>query len=636
MTASWPTASLPFQAAIPRLIAAVEYGAEWSEAAEGVVAEKEPVLAAVFKAKFLARDKKWGDAERELVPYYDEPRVQHQLLGIALEEGDPEKIARRAQDLLDRAPDYSVRLDSARALLRAEIRGPATTELQRLAGDAQAPGLVRGMAYQDLTGLALEAERHAQVAELSESWLALAPEDRLPAWLHVQALLRLGRFEDADAFLTEYELTPESLPQAQLTARIFSLSRPPLEALRLIVELANAQAEPDEDLEMLAVIVALQVGAEMSQELAERMNPQRFLELFPETTLMQAIPAPETEEEIRDFVQRLAGDRRDVIEQAETGVFESGDAPVAALAFAASRQVVQLWGRLGRLPIDFGDKTLRDLETADALRALAVGAVWDSAAIFVTGLLPDDVRARVVQALPKSVVPQTVLDDCVVHTTDFRGGDERAELGLDGAGEPLMTTWTEEAVRADERRAEEMLARARDMDVEPDAPPDDEGPEARFIREEELAPQLRAYGASFAVARRCRLPIFSDDRHVRLRARQAGIPAFGTLALVDALERREYISPEERDAARRALRAANALGTDPSADELAGEARDNDFRLTVGLANALRDPTVMRLRPADPVHAYLDFLRTVFAEAPERFPDWVARVLDALHSVDRG
>ena len=368
------------------------------------------------------------------------------------------------------------------------------------------------------------------------------------------------------------------------------MSRPSLEALRLIIELADAQAEPDEDLEMLAVIVSLQVGAELPHELAERVNPQRFLELFPKTTLMQAIPAPETEEEIRDFVQRLVGNRLEVIEQAETGVFDSGDAPVVALAFAASKQVVQLWARLGRLPLDFGDKTLRDLETADALRALAVGAVWDSSAIFVTGLLPDDLRGRVLQALPKSVVPQSVLDDCVVHTTDFRAGDERAELGLDDAGEPLITAWAEDAVRADERRAEEMLAVARDMDVEPDAPPDDEGPEATFIREEELAPQLQVYGATFAVARRVRLPIFSDDRHVRLRARQAGIPAFGTLALLDALERREYISADEREVARRGLRAANALGTDPSAEELVNEARDNEFRLTVGLAQCIAGP----------------------------------------------
>ena len=131
----------------------------------------------MFKARFYARDKRWGDAERELVPYYEEPRVQHQLLGIALEEGDPEKTARRAQDLLDRAPDYSVRLDSARALLRAEIPGPATAELQRLAADAHAPAPVRGMAYLDLTRLALEAHRHAQVAELSDSWLAVAPDE---------------------------------------------------------------------------------------------------------------------------------------------------------------------------------------------------------------------------------------------------------------------------------------------------------------------------------------------------------------------------------------------------------------------------------------------------------------------------
>jgi hypothetical protein len=55
--------SLRFQAASPRLVAAVEHDAEWSDAAEKILAEREPILASVLKAKYLARLKRWDDAD---------------------------------------------------------------------------------------------------------------------------------------------------------------------------------------------------------------------------------------------------------------------------------------------------------------------------------------------------------------------------------------------------------------------------------------------------------------------------------------------------------------------------------------------------------------------------------------------
>jgi len=499
--------ALARHAALPRLISAVEYGADWSGAAENALRDSEPVLTALLKAKHLARIEQWSEAERQLLPYYDEPRVQHQLLGIALDEGDQTKVVRRAEDLLGRSPDFALRLDIARGLIRVGRLDLGTDELRRLAGDVEAPGHLRAVAYQGLTRFALESEHHARVAELTLGWLEVAADDTTPAWLHAQALLRLGRFADADAFLVDRQLEAQTLQEAQLAARIYALSRLAVEALTLIVKLADAQSQPDEDLEMMAVTVALQAGG-----LSERVNPTRFLEQFPDTTLMQAIPAPETEAEIRAFVEHLAGGRGEVTSEAEAGVFEAGSTPVAALAFAAGKQVGEVWGRMNRLPVAYADKVLCDLEVADALGALAVGAVWDPASVFMAGGLAGDIPARIRQALPKSVVAQSVLDDLVAEVPTVQRGEERMELGLDRSGQPAVTTWTEDAIRGDERRASGMLDLAREMQVEPDAPPEDDGPEAEFMREHELAGPLRTYGATFAVARRAGLAVFSDDR----------------------------------------------------------------------------------------------------------------------------
>jgi len=107
------------------------------------------------------------------------------------------------------------------------------------------------------------------------------------------------------------------------------------------------------------------------------------------------------------------------------------------------------------------------------------------------------------------------------------------------------------------------------------------------------------------------------------------------LALLEAMERRDYITSDEPAGARRQLRASGALGTEPTTQELIEDARLSGFGLTGGLANALLDPTVLRVRPGDVIHSHLDFLREVFGEAPDRFDEWVARVLDGLQTLLR-
>lgn len=68
-----------------------------------------------------------------------------------------------------------------------------------------------------------------------------------------------------------------------------------------------------------------------------------------------------------------------------------------------------------------------------------------------------------------------------------------------------------------------------------------------------------AVAGTMAIASRERLPIYSDDRVLRLLYRQAGIPSFGTVALLELLGKRSMINPEERRQAIEALRTAGAI-----------------------------------------------------------------------------
>jgi hypothetical protein len=53
--------------------------------------------------------------------------------------------------------------------------------------------------------------------------------------------------------------------------------------------------------------------------------------------------------------------------------------------------------------------------------------------------------------------------------------------------------------------------------------------------------------------------MYSDDRVIRVLARQAGLPSFGTLAIVEALAKRGLLTGEAKDRAREALQEAGAI-----------------------------------------------------------------------------
>lgn len=89
--------------------------------------------------------------------------------------------------------------------------------------------------------------------------------------------------------------------------------------------------------------------------------------------------------------------------------------------------------------------------------------------------------------------------------------------------------------------------------------PEEDDDLARVLDEDMPLPLL-TWAATLAVARRLDLPIFSDDRYVRLSARQMGLPAFGTVALLDVLADRRIISDDLREVARKRLLASRAVG----------------------------------------------------------------------------
>lgn len=121
---------------------------------------------------------------------------------------------------------------------------------------------------------------------------------------------------------------------------------------------------------------------------------------------------------------------------------------------------------------------------------------------------------------------------------------------------PSQELWGAEESEENVRRA---VAFAHDLEPMPDKDAANPVPDDELTDQAETS-ALRGVTASSSVARRLRLPLYSDDRFVRQQLRQLAIPTFGTLVVLDALVGAQLITGNDRERAKQALREHNSVG----------------------------------------------------------------------------
>jgi hypothetical protein len=141
--------------------------------------------------------------------------------------------------------------------------------------------------------------------------------------------------------------------------------------------------------------------------------------------------------------------------------------------------------------------------------------------------------------------------------------------------------------------------------------------------------QFATFIESLVLAKRHALALYSDDRHVRQTARQIGLRAFGTPALLEALLQRGLVTQKQSTDARQRLLQSGAWGLRPSTGELVEAAGDAGFRLTEGLAQALLDRSAWRNDMMSMLRVWIEFLQATYTTAPAELSAWLARVIDA-------
>lgn len=557
------------QAALMRLAAATRSDdVQWSEGAEQVLRDGGHADAADgLRSQYLYRTGKTQEAENILLAS-DNPRTHGLLISSALEAGDLDRAVQLSEALLRRYPSHARSLEHAELLLDAGRASEAETALAPLRRDEGVPLDLRDRAYFLSLRDAYKARRYEETEKLAAEWLEIVPSEVDAAWVRLESLLWLSRYDEALQLIRTVPLEPDQVEKARMLAHIYLRALPPAQALERIAELSDRFDRSDDRLEGLVVVSYTSAGDDLAHALAQRGQQAvvEFPQRFPDSKAnVHAVSLEEMKEVLKQQDQHAT-----LLNAAGNEVL-AGRLPVALFASAARQPVSATWVRLRAIPIAFADPALAAEELAAAEGAVGTGAVWDPATLVTVGLLGDAAAGAVKRALPRSVIAHAVLQDvdyAAIDAVEGRPVEEQSLAWNAEMEEPVLLVRDPAEIARERERIRAVMALARELEVSPDLDEshptavDAEVPEISDINSMVIA---TAY-ATLSVAARTQLALFSDDRVIRLLARELGIPSFGTIALLDALSKRTFISGVVRSEARAALIAAGAIDLKESSE----------------------------------------------------------------------
>ncbi|HMN99829.1 MAG TPA: hypothetical protein PKD59_10470 [Miltoncostaeaceae bacterium] len=614
-----------------------------SAKAREVLAEVDPATAALM----------WVDAaelvdrksiETVLLPFSGDARVLHRLADVAAADGDHLRALELINAAADRTSRPGVHLRRAHLLILAGREDEALPGLRAMQDNVQVVTAARVDAVR--LELEVQARRRAwlQFERVTRRWLEVDPASVEAGWHLVHVLARLGRYDEARAHLDRQALDPDILERAELAAAVLYRTITTADDLEQLALLADRFDGESEGLELTLLSAGTALGeAPLPSTLKERLRTgwEQFEARFPDSTALTRVEIGEDLEGLSAYMREHLADavesERELMRQVA-----DGEVPLAFVAGARGTEATTVWGRVRPLPVGFANETLEELELADAAAAIGGPVVFDPAALVVAGGLGPSLRDVIVGALPGSVVPQAVLDDADSAEADLvmaAGQSERGFLGWDpDSSTPVLTEMSPQEDARDQARARGVLELAQRLKVVPDTDPAHPHPldEALAERQSRRGSAFLTWPATHSVAERLRMPIFSDDRVVRVHARRAGVNAFGTVGLLDALVDLSMISADQRASARGRLWASGANGLTPSVAELVEAGRRAEWDLSDEIGAMLLDATSWRFAPAEANRRAVAFLAAVHSESPAELPRWVMRILRGAHIANDG
>jgi hypothetical protein len=374
-------------------------------------------------------------------------------------------------------------------------------------------------------------------------------------WLLVQALFNQGSVDEAWGVLRDTpEITPETVLQAQLWIVLCARFRPSARLAEEILAL-HERFGGNSDLTVTAVNAFVNMGDDKGD-----LRPDvvaRYHELMDarasraEATddVFFKVSVPDTPDELiavfRPHLEPQAIRLHEITAQV------AGGWPYGLLSATAGRPYVSALVHRGAgcLPICDPDPRRAELEVSVALDALSNAVAIDSSALttlwYVHDLWPllRNAFTRLEFTSASHHDAMAAVEGLTPRPSGFLTWDTRT-------GRPVMTDADPEQLDRIEAHTNWVANTSREVTVREwprltDAlPAYDFGDDARFL------PWL----SSIDLAARSGIPLWADDLGLRRLAQEQGVPAFGTVALLEALEAAGRLTDAQRATALRILR----------------------------------------------------------------------------------
>ncbi|PTL60251.1 hypothetical protein C7Y72_11685 [Paraconexibacter algicola] len=629
-------ARLRSEVAHARLIASSDFDAEWNESAAELLDDRK-LYAAALHAAHLSRRDRIGDAEMVLLPYSDTVNGKRALIDLLAEQQQWEKVLSLVESLGTDPP--KVELFRKAVALHEIGRITEAEELwTELLNDEKLSYFRREQAAFRAASSLAERQQWGALAEFATRWHAVLPASPKAPWAAADALARVGDPVAALSILDAASLEPGSDNERLLVAQLASQSLSLPEALQRIADLSDEIDRRDERLEaMLITVSAGEAKDDLPPELEARVRLTftDFSERFPESEIIQAEPIDDGS----DWIRRLEAQakHRHLFARRIQEQIWRGQASLSLLCLLG-RTPLEVWLFSNVLPLTYPvDAENRDeRKAADA--AIAGAASWDLSTLAVHTLLGADLRELMASSLPGSTIARAAAADFPRARHGLASLDPDRSPGsftFDSDGQSLQIVENNLDVLNGMRdrldSAESSLARLVVRDPDASGEQDLE----RALRDTDLDPSASTWLGAIAVAQQANLPFFSDDRYLRRFARQLGVPTFGTVGLLAALEARGAISQAQLDAALWDLRSGGGRYLSVSANDLTARVRADGFELTRATATTVLAPEGWAVEPAVLLAAWHAALAASYVERPDTLDDLVHSVLRAS-AVGRG
>jgi tetratricopeptide (TPR) repeat protein len=546
------------------------------------------------------------------------PTAALRLARAYAEAGDVDGLV---DTLRDAAADFhnpQLRLNAVQELLRADRIPAAQAELDGLltsGGDwAGRPD-----------ALCLSAElvaREGQLdraAEKFDAALAARPSDSAIRWRLIHIQLERGAFDTAWQRYSEADPEPQATTIAQAHAWIELHRRYGDAEAAVRGSLRLIRQFPDDEGVAGHAITAVFAGhrEELPEETLRDLHEAiaAFTTRWPESTHFNLVKADDAATLLRHMTDLVRTTKEQAQLQREIDIaLTYGRLPIGIASAMTGRSYAEVIMRrgTGRLHAQHPNPAEHRLDVNQARAALNGTVAVDTTTAAALIALPELIRRTAKGVFRRMITTDNALRDAN-RGKDALAGRSTESFGVDtDTGTPRIFSTSPEAAERMATEAEQLVDEVSAMHrITPPAPAGTTQNQAdRFDPWKPLLDMAKAQG----------LPVWADDIVLRVLARQEGLSAFSTAALLAALADSNRITADEHQQGRRAL-LAGRFGDAPPEDTLVLEIAEEERWMPGAAALALASPTSWATPGTFPI--YRQILHTAHRTQPAADAEWM-------------